>query len=206
MTSDILIAVYDGLADWEIGYLTAGFNNPAFQLEPGRFRVRTVGVTADPITTMGGLTVVPDLVLADTDVDGAALLVLPGADSWLEGANTEFSAAAVRRLDAGAPVAAICGATVGLAAAGALDTRDHTGNAPEQLAFAPEYAGQVRFRPDRAVADQGLITAGAASPLEFAAEVFRALDLYAPDVLDAWYQLNVSGDPKWFFRLMELAA
>ncbi|CRK56451.1 ThiJ/PfpI domain protein [Alloactinosynnema sp. L-07] len=206
MTSDILIAVYDGLADWEIGYVTAGLNTPAFQLTPGRFRVRTVGENLNPITTMGGLTVVPDVALADADIDGAALLVLPGADSWLEGANTAFSAAAVSRLDNGKPVAAICGATVGLAAAGALDTRDHTGNAPEQLAIAASYAGQERFRTERAVSDQGLITAGAASPLEFAVEVFRTLDVYAPDVLDAWYQLNATGDPKWFFRLMEIAA
>ncbi|WP_436499305.1 DJ-1/PfpI family protein [Actinokineospora sp. HUAS TT18] len=206
MTSDVLVAVYDGLADWEIGYVTAGLANPAFQVSPGRYRVRTVASTSAPITTMGGLTVVPDLVLADADVDGAALLVLPGADSWMEGAHEDFAAAATRRLDQAKPVAAICGATVGLAAAGLLNSRAHTGNAPQQLAMADAYAGEDRFLPERAVSDGGVITAGAASPLEFAVEVFRALDVYAPDVLDAWYQLNATGDPKWFFRLMEITA
>lgn len=203
MTSDILVAVYSGLADWEIGYVTAGLNNPAFQREPGRFRVRTVAETAAPITTMGGLVVTPDLTLAEADVDGAALLLLPGADSWMEGKHTAFVAAAAGRLAEGRPVAAICGATVGLAAAGLLDTRAHTGNAPQQLAMADAYKGESLFLPERAVADQGLITAGAASPLEFAREIFRVLDVYEPDVLEAWYQLNATGDPKWFFALME---
>lgn len=194
--------MYDGLADWEIGYVTAGLNNPAFQRAPGGFRVRTVAETAGQVTTMGGLRVTPELTLDQADVQGAALLLLPGADSWLEDGHPEFTDAAAARLAAGGAVAAICGATVGLAGAGLLDDRDHTGNAPEQLAMAVAYAGHDRFRSDRAVLDRGLVTAGGASPLEFSREVFRVLDVYEPDVLEAWYQLNATGDPQWFGALM----
>lgn len=194
----IHLAVYDGLADWEFGYVAAGVNNPAFQREPGRFRVRTVGATPDPVTTIGGLRVVPDLVLADVDPAGSALLVLPGADAWSTGALGAFGRAARRWVGAGVPVAGICGAVAGLAAEGLLDDRRHTGNAVEELG---DYAGAGLFAADRAVRDRGVITAGGASPLEFAREVFAELDLYPQEVLEAWYGLHRTGDPAWFGRL-----
>jgi putative intracellular protease/amidase len=50
------------------------------------------------------------------------MLILPGGTAWDEGKNGE-----------GVPVAAICGATAGLARAGVLDTRRHTSNALEYL-------------------------------------------------------------------------
>ena len=37
------MAVYDTLADWEVGHATAHINGDDWQREPGRYRVRTVG-------------------------------------------------------------------------------------------------------------------------------------------------------------------
>lgn len=204
-TQDVLLAVYDGLADWEIGYVTAGLNNPAFHKQPGGYRVRTVAETVDAVTTMGGLRITPELTLDQADVAGAALLLLPGADSWLEGRNSGFVNAASARLANGSAVAAICGATVGMAGAGLLNDRAHTGNATEQLSIATAYTGHEHFRTARVVVDQGLVTAGAASPLEFAREIFRLLDVYEPAVLKAWYQLYATGDPEWFGKLIAAA-
>ena len=51
-----------------------------------------------------------------------------------------FAGKAAEFLDAGVPVAAICGATAGLAAEGLLDDRRHTSNAAEFLA-ATGYGG-----------------------------------------------------------------
>ena len=62
------------------------------------------------------------------------MLVLPGADTWVTGGNGAFATKAREFLDAGVPVAAICGATMGLAVEGLLDQRRHTSNAPEFLA------------------------------------------------------------------------
>src|SRR4051812_34950871 len=53
--------VCDGFADWEPAYAVAGINSPAFQREPGRWRVRTVGDTGDLVRSMGGLAVLPDM-------------------------------------------------------------------------------------------------------------------------------------------------
>ena len=61
------------------------------------------------------------------------MLILPGADTWLAGQNIAFVSMAARFLDAGVPVAAICGATVGLARGGVLNDRNHTSNAVQIL-------------------------------------------------------------------------
>ncbi len=202
MKSTVHLAVYDTLADWEFGFATAGINSPDWQRTPGRYEIRTVGLTFDTVTSSGGLRITPDTVLADLDPTDSAMLILPGADSWPTGSLAPFAAAARRFLDAGVPVAAICGATIGLAVEGLLDSYDHTGNAVEQLAHTPGYGGTARFRVARAWTDRGLITAGAASPVEFAREIFAELDLYSPEVLEAWYGLFSTGDPSWFGKLM----
>ena len=100
-TETVHLAVYDTLADWEFGYATAQINTPQFQKEPGRYQVRTVGATLDPVTSIGGLRITPDLVLADVDPADSAMLILPGAGTWESGGNSVFAVAARRWLDAG---------------------------------------------------------------------------------------------------------
>ncbi|MCS7476323.1 DJ-1/PfpI family protein [Umezawaea endophytica] len=202
MTTTVHLAVYDTLADWEFGFATAGINTPEWQRVPGRYEIRTVGLTFDTVTSAGGLRITPDTVLADLDPADSAMLILPGAGLWATGDLAPFATTARRFLDSDVPVAAICGATVGLAASGLLDSYDHTGNAVEELSQAPGYGGAARFRAERAVTDRGLVTAGAASPVEFAREIFAALDLYSPEVLEAWYGLFSTGDPSWFGKLV----
>jgi putative intracellular protease/amidase len=61
--------------------------------------------------------------------DHSAMLVLPGATTWESGELAPFAEKACEFLAAGVPVAAVCGATFGLAAAGILDSRRHASNA-----------------------------------------------------------------------------
>jgi putative intracellular protease/amidase len=191
--------VYDTMADWEPGYAITGINNPEFQSNPGRYRVRTVGI-ADRVTTMGGITIVPDGSLAEVDPAGSAMLIIPGGGVWDQGGVPEVVEKARAFLAAGVPVAAICGATVGLAGAGLLDGVDHTGNAAEHLA-ATGYGGGARYRDEPAVTGGNVITAPGTAPLEFAREIFRKLELYEPRVLDAWYALYKTGDASHFYAL-----
>ncbi|MFH8367736.1 DJ-1/PfpI family protein [Streptomyces sp. NPDC018031] len=193
------VAVYDTLADWEIGYLTAYLRDTAAQRPPRTgFAVRTVGATTDPVLTMGGLRITPDLTLDELTPERSAMLVLPGAATWDSGDdNAPFARAARSFLDAGVPVAAICGATAGLAAEGLLDDRDHTSAAAGYLA-ATGYQGGARYREAAAVTDRGLITAGPTEPIAFAREVFAQLDAYEPEVLDAWHRLFAHSDASAF--------
>jgi putative intracellular protease/amidase len=197
------VAVYDTLSDWEIGYVTAHLHGPEWHREPGQFRVRTVGLTKDPITTKGGLRIVPDLSLDELEPSDSAILVLPGADTWIDGSGSTapFAAAARRFVEAGVPVAAICGATVGLASVGLLDDRQHTSNAAMFLA-GTGYQGAHLYRDELAVTDRDVITASATAPVEFAREILARLDAYRPETLASWYKLYGQQDAAGFFELM----
>ncbi len=205
MPSTVHLAVLDTLADWEPGLAVAHLNSPHHQREPGRFRVRTVGATAEPVVTMGGVRILPDLTLDELSPADSAMLVLPGADVWDAGGGEAFTAAAADFLAAGVPVAAICGATSGLARAGLLDERRHTSNAREYLE-ATGYAGGAHYVDAPAVHDGDVITASGVHPVAFAREVLDRLDVYAPEVLDAWHGLFATGDPACYGRLMAATA
>jgi putative intracellular protease/amidase len=200
-TKTVHMAVYDTLSDWEVGYATAHINGGHWQRDPGQWRVVTVGETREPVTTMGGMRITPDVVLGDLRPEDSAMLILAGADTWLTDANAAFADKARDFLDAGVPVAAICGATAGLAAAGLLDEREHTSNAAEFLA-AMGYSGGHLYRDEPAVTDGDLITANATDPVEFARHVMARLELYEPAVMASWYKLYGLHDPAGFFELM----
>ena len=200
MTRTAHVALYDTLADWEVGYLLVELRTGRFTGEP--WHIVTVAASADPVTTMGGLQVVPDLVLTDLDPAGSDLLILPGADLWDDGRGDEFAAAADRFLVAGVPVAAICGATAGLARAGLLDERRHTSAAPEYLA-ATGYAGGARYVDERAVVDGDLVTAGPQSPVQFARATLHRLGLASDETLEAYETVFHRGDPRGYPVLMQ---
>jgi putative intracellular protease/amidase len=93
------VALYDDLADWEVGHLLAELRTGRFTGE--RFEVVTVAERPVPITTMGGVRIVPDVLLADVDSADSDLLVLPGGDAWDAGGGEAFAATAGRFLDSG---------------------------------------------------------------------------------------------------------
>ncbi|MCX4882430.1 type 1 glutamine amidotransferase family protein [Streptomyces sp. NBC_00847] len=181
------LAVYDTLADWETGHTTA-------YLARAGYEIRAVGPTREPVRSIGGLRVQPDLALDDARPEDSSLLILPGADLWDAGDElAPFARRARAFLDAGVPVAAICGATAGLAREGLLDGRDHTSAISFYLA-ATGYQGGERYVDADAVTDGNLITAGPTEPVAFAREVFRLLGVYEGEVLDAWYRLFHDSD------------
>jgi putative intracellular protease/amidase len=194
------LAVYDTLADWEVGHLLAELHTGRVTGTP--FDVVTVAESREPVTTMGGVRIVPDALLADLDPADSDLLVLPGADMWDAGDGEPFATAAGRFLDAGVPVAAICGATAGLARAGLLDERKHTSAAAEYLA-ATGYAGRDRYVDARAVIDGDLVTAGPQSPVQFATATLARLGLASPEILDAYEGVFHRADPAAFPILMQ---
>ncbi|WP_327117151.1 DJ-1/PfpI family protein [Streptomyces sp. NBC_01341] len=188
------LAVYDTFADWEPGFATA-------HLTRHGHTVRTVGLTAEPVTTMGGLRVQPDLALRELSPEDSGLLVLTGASLWDTGETlAPFAGAARTFLDAGVPVAAICGATAGLAREGLLDDRPHTSAVPFYLA-ATGYAGGAHYVDTDAVTDPAsasrgaLVTAGPTEPVAFAREILGLLGVYGPEKLDAFHRLFHDSDP-----------
>jgi putative intracellular protease/amidase len=194
------LGVYDTLTDSEVGHLLV-------ELHTGRYTGTSFDVVAvaeanKPITTMGGVRISPDMLLDDLDPTSSDLLILPGAEIWDTGGGGSFAAAAARFLEVGVPVAAICGATAGLARARLLDGRNHTSSAREYLA-ATGYAGGDHYIDERAVVDGDLITAGPQSPVQFARATMARLGLASARTLEAYEALFDRGDQAAFPVLME---
>jgi putative intracellular protease/amidase len=182
------VFVHDGYADWE----------PASALAELRrtfgFPVRATGLTTEPILSMGGIRVTPDVSLAQFTPESAAILILPGGDFWTAREIPEVSNALQSMIRLKRPVAAICAATVALAHCGLLDERRHTSNGRN---FIPQYVdnfpGADFYRALPAVTDQLVITANGLSPFAFAAQIFRMLaPERAPDI-DIYEKLYARG-------------
>ena len=198
----VYIYLFDTMADWEIGYITTGISNPMMQIEPGKYAVKTASIDGEPVRTMGGLQVIPDMSLAEVTPAKAAMLILPGGTSWNEGKNREVLSLAQEFHNANIPVAAICGATLGLAQAGILDKVSHTSNAEAYLEPSG-YKGSGLYTQALSIRDQGVITAPGTAALEFSRDVFEELGLYTDKVLGAWYHLFKTSEPHAFEELME---
>jgi putative intracellular protease/amidase len=194
------LAVYDGLAEMEVGHLLAELHTGRFT--GTSFELVAVAESLEPIRSMGGVRIVPDALLADLEPADSQLLVMPGAEMWDAGGGEPFAAAAARFLDAGVPVAAMCGATAGLARAGLLDERKHTSASAEYLAMTG-YAGGEHYVDERAVADGDLITAGPQSPVQFACATMERLGLANQRTLEAYEALFDRGDQAAFPVLMQ---
>jgi putative intracellular protease/amidase len=127
------------------------------------------------------------------------MLIVAGADLWDEGDSlAPFARKAREFLDAGVPVAAICGATAGLAREGLFDDRPHTSAVLHYLEMQPGYAGAEQYVEADSLTAGDLITAGPTESVAFAREIFAKLGIYRPEVLDAWYRLFKLSDPSAF--------
>src|SRR5215831_7161456 len=91
-TTPVHVAVFDTFADWEIGYATAHIRHDHWQRQPGRYSIVTVGPARGPVTTMGGLCIMPDIGLDELRPEDSAMLILAGGDRWAEDSMAGFRA------------------------------------------------------------------------------------------------------------------
>lgn len=204
-TRQAYLYVFDTMSDWEYGYLIAELNSGRyFKKEIAPINIVTIGTTKEKITTMGGLKITPDLSLDYCTFKKSDLLILPGGETWGETAQHPILLKIAEALDTGTIVSAICGATLGLANMGYLDTRKHTSNNLDYLKMVcPNYKGE-KFHEEGQVAttSNNLITASGIAPLEFAREVLAKLEVLSPNTLHSWYQLNKTQKQEYFFILI----
>lgn len=200
----ILMYVLNTMADWEWGYITAELKTGRFfKKEISAFNIKTVSVSKEPITTMGGLRIIPDLSIDEINIQDYALLLLPGGQTWMDSQHASILETAELFLQKGIPVAAICGATMALASRGILDQYRHTSNDLAYLKMeCPGYRGEEKFESQSAVTDGDLVTASGTAPIEFAYQVFKRLNVFSNETLDCWYQLHKRQDPQYFYKLM----
>jgi putative intracellular protease/amidase len=178
MEKAVHVLVFDGYADWEPALAMAWIRT----LSP--IPVVSVGLARTPVTSMGGLHVVPELSLDEVDPQTCRLFIVPGGDGWSKQLVAEAPVVAkLHALRAAAvPVAAICDATLVFARAGLLNQVAHTGNAAFFLAEAGgDYAGGDRYVDEPAVRDGGVITASGLGNVEVAREILAELAILTPE-------------------------
>ncbi|AWX22126.1 type 1 glutamine amidotransferase family protein [Bacillus subtilis] len=203
-TRKVYLYVFHTMSDWEYGYLIAELNSGRyFKQDAASLKVVTVGVNKEMITTLGGLSIKPDISLDECTLESQDLIILPGGNTWGEDIHQPILKKVGDALKLGTTIAAICGATLGLANEGYLNSRKHTSNDLDYMNMVcPNYKGETLYEKGPAVSDENLVTASGIAPLEFAVEVLKKLDVFAPDTLRSWYKLNKTYKPEYFFELM----
>lgn len=193
--------VLDTMADWENGYFLQGLTLQKMASEL-KYELQTVSISKETIKTAGGITIVPDITLDEIDETQAGALLLIGADTWQEKSNQKIIEVANSFLKKNILVAAICGATLGLANNGILNSYYHTSNALFFLQESDKYQGEKYYKNTLAVMDKNLITASSAGSLLWAKYIFENLELYSRQTIEAWYNYFSSGKVEYFGELM----
>lgn len=181
----VYLLVFDGYADWEPAHAVAELRRH------GQYRVETVALTREPVQSMGGIRVLPSRSVAEVELNDVAIVILPGGDRW-EGAPTDSELVILleRLSEQQVPIAAICGATVGISKMGLLRGRRHTSNGLHYLQqHVRNYTEAANYVDAPAVRDRGLITASGLADVEFAREIFEELGVLSEADRALWAQI-----------------
>ncbi|MCK9181316.1 MAG: glutamine amidotransferase [Fibrobacteraceae bacterium] len=201
----VYVYLLNTLADWELGYITSELNSKRFfKKDAAPISVKTVSISKEAITTMGGMKIVPGSTIDEIVESKENVLILPGANTWENLENKAIIEKAQKFISIGATVCAICGATVALANAGLLDKRPHTSNGVGFIqAFSTVYQGDQFYVDVPSVSDGNLITASCTGSLLWAKQIIEKLDVFKRESLEAWYAYFNTGKAEKFFALMQ---
>ena len=189
MAKRVYLMAVAGFADWEPAHALAELRRY------GRYDVVTVGLTDAPVTSMGGINVLPSMTVASVEPADVAAFVLPGGDRWQDETLEPELIELLHQLDeADVPLAAICAATVAVARAGLLKGRRHTSNGLAYLRkYVAGYSESDNYVDAPAVRDRKLITASGLADVEFARELFEELDVLPVAARGLWAEMFRSG-------------
>ncbi len=173
MTS-IAVALTEDFADWECALLMATARSYL------GVTVKTASAEGLPVTSMGGLRVMPDLSYDAVTPDDFDALVIPGGLAWEKQSVPAALEGLIRRFHGETKmVAGICAAASMLAGTGILDDAAHGGNSLASHQRYPAYRGAARFvDTPKAVRDGMVVTAAGTAPYTFAVEVLKGLGLW----------------------------
>jgi hypothetical protein len=87
---ELFLYILDTLADWEIGFLTAELKCGRYTSKKTRCKLILTGNNLEPIETIGGMLISPEISVDDTEFKEGDVLILPGADTWMDGCNKKI--------------------------------------------------------------------------------------------------------------------
>ena len=78
---EVIFVILEGFADWEGAYIATCLNQGVKPGNPISYKVKTLSITQEPVSSIGGFRVLPDYGLKDMAEDYAGL-VLIGGMNW----------------------------------------------------------------------------------------------------------------------------
>lgn len=190
MKKQILFVILDQYADWEAAYLSSAL----YMLGEGQYEAKTVSLTTDTVTSIGGFHVVPDYGIDSVPSDYEALILIGGM-AWRNENAAEIKPLVCQCLSDKKVLGGICDASAFLGTTGALNHVRHTCNDLNDLKqwAGGAYTGEELYVMQQAVSDKNVITANGTAPLEFAKEVLLTLKAAPEPKITEWFNLHKLG-------------
>lgn len=190
MKKQVLFVILEQFADWEGAYLSSAL----YMLGNGQYEVKTVSLTRDMVTSIGGFGVTPDYPI-DAVPSNYEALILIGGMAWRNPEAQKVRPLVAECLAQGRILAGICDASAFLATAGAFNAVRHTGNDLNDMKqwAGAAYTGEEQYVMQQAVRDKNIISANGTASLEFAKEVLMALEAAPEDKIMEWYSFHKLG-------------
>lgn len=190
MKKTILFLILQQFADWEAAYISSAL----MMLGQGQYEIKTVSLSKDPVSSIGGFQVLPDYDTASVP-KGYEALILIGGMTWRSENTDPIKKLVEECCQKGKVLGGICDASAFLGTIGVLNTVNHTSNDLNDLKqwAGASYTGETKFIAKQAVRDVNIITANGTAPMEFAKEILFALQAASEEKISEWYDFHKLG-------------
>ena len=190
MKKAILFVILPLYADWEAAYISSAIT----MLGQGQYNIKTVSISRDYITSVGGFRVMPDYDVQSVP-DNYEALILIGGMTWRDENAQQVKALVEDCCQKGKILGGICDASAFLGTIGVLNDVIHTSNDLNDLKqwAGDKYTGETKYLAKQAVRDKNIITANGTAPMEFAKEILFALNVANEGKIVDWYNFHKLG-------------
>lgn len=189
----VLFVLLPNFADREPVILAEALNW-GFHMWESKFEVKTVGLTEEPIRSLGGFTILPDYSIDNAPDDFSALILIGGTE-WNSDKALKVLPLLDKARDKNRLIGAICDASRFIAANGYVNNVKHTSNDLESIKNTPQnvYSGEELYCQKQSVRDGSFVTANATAFVEFARDVLLGLEAAPPEKIQQLCRLCKEG-------------
>ena len=186
----IMFVILEQYADWEAAYLSSAI----YMLGQDKFEVKTVSLTKDIVTSIGGFRTVPDYDIHSVPEDYEAVILIGGM-TWRNENAQQVKMLVEKCVENGKVLGGICDASAFLGTVGVLNNVNHTSNDLNDLKqwAGSAYTGEEKNIKKQTVCDKNIVTANGTAALEFAREVMLTLKIAEENKIIEWYNFHKLG-------------